>query len=298
MSGSNANDRLNQIQSHLTNTYSSGLLAGKVAIVTGAGQGIGAETAKLFAREGAWVVVADIDAAKCTSVANEILSTGSKALSVPGDVLSPSYITHLITQTSQFGNGKIHIIVNNAGYTWDGVIHKTSNEQWDAILAMHTKAPFMLVREASKFFRVKDGEDRCIINVGSTSGVFGNAGQANYATAKAGVEGLTKTIAKEWGPQFSVRCNCVAFGTIQTRLTAPKTASNTHTITLPDGSKKTIPLGIPQGARPEEPEKKFANVALRRAGTVQEAAGSILALASPLMGFVSGVTLEVTGGRI
>ena len=215
-----AEERLKQVQSHLTNSYPLGLLAGKVSIITGAGQGIGAETAKLFAREGARVVVADIDAGTCSitgwlnlpsqtrgpmltspqaksnSVALEITASGGKAISVPGDVLNKDYIPRLIKAAADFGNGKIHILVNNAGYTWDGVIHKTTDEQWDAILAVHTKAPFMLIREAAKYFRVTDGEDRCIVNVGSTSGVFGNAGQANYATAKAGVEGLTKTIAK------------------------------------------------------------------------------------------------------
>jgi len=129
-------------------------------------------------------------------VASEIAASGGKAISIPGDVLNKDFISQLIKAAADFGNGKIHILVNNAGYTWDGVIHKTTDEQWDAILAVHTKAPFMLIREAAKYFRVMDGEDRCIVNVGSTSGVFGNAGQANYATAKAGVEGLTKTIAR------------------------------------------------------------------------------------------------------
>lgn len=125
------------------------------------------------------------------------------------------------------------------------------------------------------------------------------SGQANYATAKAGVEGLTKTIAKEWGPQFGVRCNCVAFGTILTRLTAAKTSDNKLELKNPDGTTTQIALGIPQAKAPskEDLEKRFANVALRRAGTPEEAARSILALASPLMGFVTGVTLEVTGGR-
>lgn len=230
-------------------------------------------------------------------MASEIAASGGKAISIPGDVLNKDFISQLIKAAADFGNGKIHILVNNAGYTWDGVIHKTTDEQWDAIIAVHTKAPFMLIREAAKYFRVIDGEDRCIVNVGSTSGVFGNAGQANYATAKAGVEGLTKTIAREWGPRFGVRCNCVAFGTILTRLTAPKTIDNVHTVNLPDGTTRTVPLGIPIGARPADPEKRFGNVALRRAATVSEAAGSILALASPLLSFVSGITLEVTGGR-
>jgi 3-oxoacyl-[acyl-carrier protein] reductase len=112
-------------------------------------------------------------------------------------VLSASYITSLIQKAAAFGNGKIHIIVNNAGYTWDGVIHKMTDKQWQTILDLHCTAPFKIVREAAPYFRVRDGESRCVVNVSSTSGLHGNAGQSNYAMAKAGVVGLTKTIAKE-----------------------------------------------------------------------------------------------------
>ena len=170
--------------------------------ITGSGQGIGAECARLFANEGAKVVVCDVDAARSEKVAKEINDASpNRAISVPGDVTDPAYFPILVQKAAQFGNGKIHIIVNNAGYTWDGVIHKITDQQWDTILAVHNTAPFRLVREASKYFRVKDGDRRCIINISSTSGTHGNAGQANYSLAKAGVLGLTKTIAKEWGPQ-------------------------------------------------------------------------------------------------
>jgi 3-oxoacyl-[acyl-carrier protein] reductase len=112
-------------------------------------------------------------------------------------VLDDAYVANLIKKTAEFGNGKIHIIVNNAGYTWDGVIHKMTDKQWDTIVALHCTAPFKIVRAAAPYFRVKDGEPRNIINISSTSGLHGNAGQINYALAKAGVTGLTKTIAKE-----------------------------------------------------------------------------------------------------
>ena len=121
--------------------------------------------------------------------------------------MDASYIETLVKKAAEFGNGKIHIIVNNAGFTWDGVIHKMTDKQWDTILSLHGTAPFRLVRAAAPYFRVKDGEPRNIINISSTSGVNGNAGQVNYAMAKAGVTGLSKAIAKEWGPQFGVRCN-------------------------------------------------------------------------------------------
>lgn len=108
-----------------------------------------------------------------------------------------------------------------------------TNKQWDTILALHAGAPFKLVRAAAPFFRVKDGEPRNIVNISSTSGLNGNPGQANYSLAKAGVTGLTKTIAKEWGPQFGVRANTIGYGQIQTRLTAAKEQGG-H-VTLGDG---------------------------------------------------------------
>lgn len=122
-------------------------------------------------------------------------------------MLYAKYIDDLVKRAAEFGQGKIHIIVNNAGFTWDAVIHKMSDKQWDTMLGIHSTAPFRLIRAAAPYFRVKDGEPRCIINISSTSGVNGNAGQANYAMAKAGVIGFTKSIAKEWGPQFGVRVN-------------------------------------------------------------------------------------------
>jgi 3-oxoacyl-[acyl-carrier protein] reductase len=122
---------------------------------------------------------------------------------VAGDVLDDNYIKTLISKAAEFGGGKIHIIVNNAGYTWDGVIHKMTDKQWHTIVDLHATAPFKIVRAAAPYFRVKDGEPRCIINISSTSGVNGNAGQINYALAKAGVQGITKTIAKEYVPVIS-----------------------------------------------------------------------------------------------
>jgi 3-oxoacyl-[acyl-carrier protein] reductase len=207
-----ANNRVNQIAGHLN--YPKGMLAGQVAIITGSGQGIGAEAARLFANEGAKVVVADVDASKsarmsardqCShstekaeSVVDSIKQNGGQAIAVCGDVLDDAYIKSLIEKAAEFGNGKIHIIVNNAGYTWDGVIHKMTDKQWHTIVDLHATAPFKIVRAAAPYFRVKDGEPRNIINISSTSGVNGNAGQINYALAKAGVTGMTKTIAKEY----------------------------------------------------------------------------------------------------
>jgi len=282
--------RAAQISGHLN--YPKGLLSGQVAIITGSGQGIGAETARLFANEGAKVVVSDIDAGKAQSVADNINKSGGKALAVAGDMLDTEYIKSLVKKTAEFGNGKIHIIVNNAGYTWDGVIHKMTDKQWDNIIALHNTAPFKLVREAAPYFRVTDGEPRSIINISSTSGVHGNAGQANYGVAKSGINGLTKVIAKEWGPKFGVRANSIAFGHILTRLTAAKEEG--AFVTTPDGEK--ISLGIPKG---QGSQKEGANtdIPLRRPGTATEAASSILAVASPLFGYITGQVIMCTGGR-
>lgn len=208
-------------------------------------------------------------------------------------MLDAAYIDDLVKKAAEFGNGKIHHIVNNAGYTWDGVIHKMTDKQWDTILALHATAPFRLVRAAAPYFRVRDGENRSIINISSTSGVNGNAGQANYALAKAGVTGLTKTIAREWGPAFGVRANTVAFGRIKTRLTDSKEKS--AFVTGPDGQK--IALGIPTSPKAAAGDDEFAEIPLRRAGTPTEAASVILAAASPLFSYVTGQTLMVTGGR-
>ncbi|PGH10438.1 3-oxoacyl-[acyl-carrier protein] reductase [Blastomyces parvus] len=289
-------DRIAQVSSHLN--YPQGLLAGQVAIITGAGQGVGAEAARLFANEGAKVVVADLDAKKAEAVVKSINDASpGRAIAVVGDVTDSAYVKRVVQKAAEFGNGKIHIIVNNAGYTWDGVIHKLSDKQWDAMIAVHATAPFKLVQAAAPYFRVKDGEDRVIVNISSTSGIHGNPGQANYAVGKAGMVGLTKTIAKEWGPQFGVRANTIAFGLVLTRLTAAKESG--AFITTPDGEK--VALGIPSvqlAARAGNDEKdKYPDIPLRRGATPTEAARSILGVVSPLLSYVNGQTIMVTGGR-
>ncbi|KAG5296832.1 short-chain dehydrogenase/reductase SDR [Histoplasma ohiense] len=289
-------DRIAQVSSHLN--YPQGLLAGQIAIITGAGQGVGAEAARLFANEGAKVVVADLDAKKAEAVVKSINDASpGRAIAVVGDVTDPTYVKRVVQKAAEFGNGKIHIIVNNAGYTWDGVIHKLSDKQWEAMIAVHATAPFKLVQAAAPYFRVKDGADRVIVNISSTSGIHGNPGQVNYAVGKAGMVGLTKTIAKEWGPQFGVRANTIAFGLVLTRLTAAKEAG--AFITTPDGEK--VALGIPSAqlaARDGSDEKdKYPDIPLRRGATPTEAARSILAVVSPLLSYVNGQTIMVTGGR-
>ncbi|KAF9560268.1 short-chain dehydrogenase/reductase SDR [Agrocybe pediades] len=287
--------RLAQVSGHISNANGRGLLAGEVAIITGAGQGIGRSTAILFAKEGAKVVISDIDAKRLETVESEIKSAGGEVLSVAGDVGADDFPKKIVDATVA-KYGKINHIVNNAGFTFDKMLHTTPDETFDIILKIHVRAPFRLIRQAAPYFRVKpeQRENRSIINVSSTSGLHGNVGQANYAAAKAAVIGLTKTIAKEWGV-FGVRANTIAFGLIHTRLTAAKEAGVTIEI---DGKK--VALGVP-GAKSPPPDgaaspDQYPFIPLRRGGTPEDAAGSMLFLASPLASYVSGHTLEVTGG--
>lgn len=169
-----------------------------------------------------------------------------------------------------------------------------TDKQWDTMLNMHGTVPFKLIRAAAPYFRVKDGEPRNIINISSTSGLHGNAGQLNYAMAKAGVVGLSKTIAKEWGPAYGVRANTIAFGHIETRLTANKEIGAFVEV---DGQK--VALGIPEKQKSAAAAAGLlhADIPLRRPGTATEAASAVLAIASPLSSYISGQTISVTGGR-
>lgn len=272
-----------------------GMIDGKVAILTGAGRGIGAATAKMFGAEGASVVVSDLDPAPAEETAATIRNAGGKAIVVAGDVTDPAFPAQLIKATLDAFGG-IDIIVNNAGYTWDAVIQNMTDKQWYAMIDVHTTAPFRILREASNFIRDAAKKEqaangranpRKVVNVSSVSGVYGNAGQVNYSTAKAGITGLTKTLAKEWG-RYNVQVNCVCYGFIETRLTASKEAAEK---VQRDGEE--IQLGVPDQMRQMAP----LLIPLGRPGTPEEAAGPILFLASPLSNYVSGIVLEVTGGR-
>ena len=156
--------------------------------------------------------------AKAQSVADKIANSGGQAIAVAGDVTDKDYIDQLVKRAADFGGGEIHIIVNNAGYTWDGVVHKMTDKQWDAMSSIHGSAPFQLIRAAAPYFRVKDGKQRNIVGISSTSGVHGNAGQSNYAFFKAGVVGLMKSVALELAP-YGIRCNSVNPGAILTGMT-------------------------------------------------------------------------------
>lgn len=271
----------------------------QTVIITGAGRGIGAAAARLFGGQGAAVVVNDLNAEPAEETAHAITQAGGQAIAVPGSVTDPAFPDKLMRAAADAFGG-IHILVNNAGYTWDGMIHKMSDEQWQAILDVHATAPFRMIRAVAPYLRGaaqaekeagRPFSNRCVVNVSSTSGLHGNIGQANYATGKMGVVGLTKTVAKEWG-YLGIRCNAVAFGYIDTRLTRTKEVQE-EAIDI-DGQE--IVLGIPQKVRALLDANIEQRIPLGRAATPEEAAGGIVLMASPLAGYITGHVLEVTGG--
>jgi 3-oxoacyl-[acyl-carrier protein] reductase len=268
-----------------------GVLDDKVAIVTGSARGIGKATAELLSEHGARVVVNDLDGDVAKETADGI--AGETAV-YAGD-LTAEGAPEALVQTALDAWGKIDIIVNNAGYTLDAPIHKMSDEWFHKMLDIHLVVPFRVIRAAAPHLREpakverEEGREvfRKIVNVSSISGTMGNAGQANYSAGKAGVVGLTKTLAKEWG-QFKVNVNAVAFGYIETRLTASKDESNVAEI----GGEK-VQLGIPDQMRGMAPML----IPLGRAGTPEEAAGGVFFLCSPWSNFVHGQVLNITGGQ-
>jgi 3-oxoacyl-[acyl-carrier protein] reductase len=267
-----------------------GVLDGKSAIVTGSARGIGRATAELLVAHGAQVLINDLDGDVAEQAAGEI--QGETAV-FAGDLTKPGVPDELVAKTID-AFGKIDILVNNAGYTIDAPIHKMSDENFQAMLDIHTVVPFRMIRAAAPHLREpakqerEEGKEvfRKIVNISSTSGTFGNAGQANYSAGKAGVVGLTKTIAKEWG-QFKVNVNAVAFGFIDTRLTQAKVDDNTM---QKDG--ETIQLGIPEQMR----QMASMLIPLGRPASPEEAAGGVFFLCSPWSNYVHGQTLHVTGG--
>jgi 3-oxoacyl-[acyl-carrier protein] reductase len=269
------------------------MLYGKVCIVTGGGRGIAKEACLLFAGEGGKVVVCELDEAPAKETVEEIKKMGGQAVAVVGDITAQG-VPEKIIQTALDTFGGIDVIVNAAGYTWDSMIQNMTDRQWDAMIDIHLKAPFRILRAAANFIRDKAKEEqaagkivmRKVINISSLAGTGGNAGQANYSSAKAGLVGLTKTLAKEWG-RYNVNVNCIPYGVIETRLTQDKEKGE---YIERDGQK--IAVGIPKAG------KGVFNmlIPLGRAGTPQEAAGAILFLASPLSDYVSGQVLVVGGG--
>ena len=268
-----------------------GVLDGKAAIVTGSARGIGRATAELLVEHGAKVLINDLDGDVAQQAASEIKGETSV---FAGDLTKDGVCDQLVQKVID-DFGQVDILVNNAGYTLDAPLHKLSDDQFQKMLDIHTVVPFRLcravaphMREPAKQEREQGVENfRKIVNISSTSGVMGNAGQANYSSGKSGVVGLTKTLAKEWG-QFKVNVNAVAFGFIETRLTAPKEGDSTVEI-----GGEQVKIGIPEQMR----QMAMMLIPLGRPGTPEEAAGGVFFLCSPWSNFITGQVLMVTGGQ-
>ena len=270
-------------------------LEGKVALITGSGRGIGRELALMLAKDGAHIVVNDLDADPGNQTVEDIIAMGAKAVACNGSVTDDDFPERFInTALDTFGG--LDIIVNNAGYTWDNVIQKMDDDQWQAILDCHVTAPFRILRAAQPHIKrlfLEEQEKgitnyRKVVNISSTSGMNGNAGQINYSTAKAGVVGMAKTMAKEWG-RYNVNVNAVGFGLIKTRLTDADAKKDESTIDI-EGNK--IKVGVNSALF----EAAKTMIPLGRPGTPQEAAGAIYMFCIPESNYVTGQILMCHGG--
>ena len=271
----------------------TGKLDGKVALVSGSGRGIGRSIALKLASEGARLVINDLDAEPANETLALIREMGGEAIACVGNVTHTDFAERFVGTAVQQYQG-LDIIVNNAGYTWDNVIQKMSDEQWYAILDCHLTAPFRILRAAQPVIKALSKAEleagqrvmRKVVNISSVAGLFGNAGQSNYSVAKAGITGMTMTLAKEWG-RMNVNVNCVAFGLIKTRLT--NSAANGETAHI---EGRDIKVGVNPGLMAAMEQ----TIPLGRAGTPDEAAGAVYLFCQPESNYISGQTLMCTGG--
>jgi len=269
-------------------------LEGKVALITGSGRGIGRCIALKLASEGARVVVNDLDQAPADEVVALIRSQGGEAVACVGSVTAPDFADRFVKTAVDHFKG-LDIIINNAGYTWDNVIQKMTDEQWYAMMDVHLTAPFRILRAAQPVIRAlskmekDEGREvfRKVVNISSVAGLGGNAGQVNYSAAKAGITGMTMTLAKEWG-RLKVNVNCVAFGFIKTRLTEA-TADGNASVNI---EGRDIKVGV----NPDLMKMLEANIPLGRAGAPEEAADAVYLFCTPESNYISGQTVVCGGG--
>ncbi|MFV0278046.1 MAG: SDR family NAD(P)-dependent oxidoreductase [Parahaliea sp.] len=269
-------------------------LENKVALVTGSGRGIGRCIALQLAAEGARLVVNDLDMEPAEEVVREIRGAGGEAVACVGSVTAPDFADRFVkTAVDNFGG--IDIIVNNAGFTWDNVIQKMSDEQWYAIVDCHLTAPFRILRAAQPVMaaaakkEAAEGREvfRKIVNI-SSGAAGGNPGQSNYSSAKAGILGLTKTLSREWG-RFKVNVNAVAFGLIETRLTQALAGDESKTVNI---EGREIKVGVQQAML----DGAATRIALGRPGKPEEAAGAVVLFCLPESNFLSGQVVYCGGG--
>jgi len=271
-------------------------LDGKVALVTGAGRGIGQAIALKLASEGARLVINDLDEGPAEDTIAKITGAGGEAVAVTGDVTDAEFAGKFVGKAMDTFNG-LDIVVNNAGYSWDTVIQKTTDEQFDAMLDIHVRAPFHILRAAAGPIRdmakaeAGSGQQahRKIVNISSIGGLCGNAGQIGYAAGKTALIGMTKTLAKEWG-RYKVNVNCVAFGLIQTRMTEVfEDKPHQHQI-----GDKQVNMGIP----PEFLAFQEKMIPIGRAGRPEDAANAVYLFCIPESDYISGEVVLASGGLL
>jgi len=269
----------------------SGLLKDKVAVITGAGRGIGQATAFLFAKEGAKLLLCDLDKKPLDETVSKIKSSGGIVEGIVCDVRKKEDCENVMKAGANLGNGSIDVLTNIAGITCDKILHTMSLEDWNFILNVNLTGTFLCIQAASPYMReiakkeeAKLGKikTRSIINISSTS-AMGNIGQANYAASKAGIIGLTKTVAKEWA-RFNITCNAVAPGYIETRLTQVR--------------KEGEDFGIPEEQKQMIDMMQKQTGLARELGQSEDIAKVILFFASDLSAYVTGQVLTVAGGMI
>ena len=269
-------------------------LQDKVALVTGSARGIGRAVAEKLAAAGAKLVINDLDENALAEAAEAIRVAGGSAVAVPGDVTENDFGSNFV-QAAVDAFGGVDIIVNNAGYAWDAILQRTTDEQWNAMLEIHLTAPFRILRAAQPVIAAaakKEAADakpparRSVINITSIAGLGGNVGQSGYASGKAGIVGLTKTLAKEWG-RLGVTVNAVSFGIMDTRMTGI------------GQDRTTVDIGgreIRVGMGAELQAALASSIPLGRPGTTAEAAGAVYLLCLDEASYITGAILECTGG--
>jgi 3-oxoacyl-[acyl-carrier protein] reductase len=266
-----------------------GALDGRNAIVTGSGRGVGLAVATQLAAEGARVLVNDLD----RDVAEAAAASIDGAIAFAGDLTAEGVPDAMVAAAvEEFGS--LEIVVNNAGFAWDGPLHKMEDRQFQAMLDIHTVVPFRVLRAAAPHLREPAKAERAegrevfrkVVNVTSVSGTFGSPGQPNYAAAKAGLVGLTKTAAKEWGG-LKVNVNAVAFGFVETRMTAPREEAETYV-----AGDTEVKLGVPA----QMLETTMPLIPIGRKATPDEAAAPVVFLCSPGSNYIMGQVLTIGGG--
>jgi len=279
-------------EDHAVSPGSPFTLTGKTSIVTGGGRGIGRAIVHRLVSAGANVLVCDLDQQALQETQASTHNSDRVAV-ISGDLMESAF-PQQIADAALKSFGSIDIVVNCAGFSWDSVIQKTSDEQFLAMLNIHVVAPFRLLRAASDYLRATAKREiaagqrvmRKVVNITSISGTEGNPGQAGYSAGKSGVIGLTKTLAKEWG-RYNINVNAVGFGLIQTRMTQPLT---------PEAKIEMVGKEIPIGVQPAMLDSIAAACPLGRIGTPEEAAGAVLFFCSPLSDYVTGEVLICSGG--